>query len=407
MPTFWFQCEMNDPAKKVGNLIRMKNFQPFICIRIYFPNFTYTSNNRTKPEPMPTNAQKIVTKLFGPKDKINDIGIRVVLVPLFGIAIPLITQMVPHAQFSNWQIKLSYLYTITIAFVIYEGVRFLQFTLRTYFDWLNKPLKKIVAFIITIPFYVVPVSVLMLVGWYKIFMNGVVDWNVVRLSAIIILIAVFFLVNLYETVFLVRDVANDKLEQEQLVRAKAEAELEALKNQIDPHFIFNSLNTLSHLIEEKPEKAKLFNDHMADVYRYILQNKARDLVLLRDEMLFLQDYFSLLKIRFEDALQLEVDVDEAIWDQYFIPPISLQVLLENSVKHNEFSESSPLQIQLVFVENALQMRNKLKEKKLRKPSSRIGLQNLEERYRLSTGKSIRIEKTDDAFTVCLPILKID
>ncbi|MBP6687354.1 MAG: histidine kinase [Lacibacter sp.] len=315
--------------------------------------------------------------------------------------------MVPHEQFSNWQIKFSYLYTIAIAFVIYEGVRFLQFTLRSYFDWLNKPFKKILAFIITIPFYVVPVSVLMLVGWYRIFLNGVVDWNVVRLSSIIILIAVFFLVNLYETVFLVRDVANDKLEQEQLVRAKAEAELEALKNQIDPHFIFNSLNTLSHLIEEKPAKAKLFNDHMADVYRYILQNKAKDLVLLRDEMLFMQDYFSLLKIRFENALQLEADVDEAIWDQYLIPPISLQVLLENSVKHNEFSETSPLQIKLVFVGNELQMRNKLKEKKLRKPSSRIGLQNLEERYRLSTGKSIRIEKADDAFTVCLPILKID
>lgn len=356
---------------------------------------------------MPTSAQNIVMKLFGPKDKINDMGIRVVLVPLFGIAIPLITQMVPHEQFSNWQIKFSYLYTICIAFVIYEGVRFLQFTLRSYFDWLNKPLKKIVAFIITIPFYVVPVSVLMLVGWYKIFMNGVVDWNVVRLSSIIILIAVFFLVNLYETIFLVRDVANDKLQQEQLERAKAEAELEALKNQIDPHFIFNSLNTLSHLIEEKPEKAKLFNDHMADVYRYILQNKAKDLVLLRDEILFMQDYFSLLKIRFEDALLLQSEVDETLWDQYLIPPISLQVLLENAVKHNEFSESSPLQIQLVFVGNELQMRNKLKDKKLRKPSSRIGLQNLEERYRLSTGKSIRIEKDEEQFTVCLPILKID
>ena len=356
---------------------------------------------------MPTNAQNITTKLFGPKDKINDIGIRLVLVPLFGIAIPLITQMVPHEQFSNWQIKLSYLYTISIAFVIYEGVRFLQFTLRSYFDWLNKPFKKIVAFIITIPFYVVPVSVLMLVGWYKIFMNGVVDWSVVRLSSIIILIAVFFLVNLYETVFLVRDVANDKLQQEQLERAKAEAELEALKNQFDQHFIFNSLNNLSHLIEEKPEKAKLFNDHMADVYRYILQNKAKDLVLLREEMLFMQDYFSLLKIRFEDALQLETEIDETLWDQYLIPPISLKVLLENAVKHNEFSETSPLQIQLLFVENELQMRNKLKEKKLRKPSSRIGLQNLEERYRLSTGRSIRIERSDDAFTVCLPILKID
>ena len=122
-------------------------------------------------------------------------------------------------------------------------------------------------------------------------------------------------------------------------RAKAEAELEALKNQIDPHFIFNSLNTLSHLIEEKPVKAKQFNDNLADVYRYILQNKARDLVLLREEMVFLENYFSLLKIRFEKAVQMKIIVDESEMDQYLVPPISLQILAENAIKHNEFSDT--------------------------------------------------------------------
>lgn len=356
---------------------------------------------------MALGAKHITNRIFGPKDKINDIGIRVLLVPLFGIAIPLITRMVPHEQFTNWQIKFSYLYTIGIAFVIYEGVRFLQFTLRTYFDWLNKPLKKILAFVITIPFYVVPVSVLLLVGWYKLFMQGVVNWNVVRLSSLIILIAVFFLVNLYETVFLIRDVVNDKLQQEQLERAKAEAELEALKNQIDPHFIFNSLNTLSHLIEEKPETAKLFNDRMADVYRYILQNKAKDLVLLRDEMQFMFDYFSLLHIRFENAVQLETAVEETFWNHYLLPPISLQLLLENAVKHNEFSDAHPLLIKITLLNDELQISNPVRDKKLSKPSSRIGLQNLTERYKLSTGKNIHIVKDQNFFTVCLPILKID
>lgn len=111
-------------------------------------------------------------KLFGRRDTINDIGIRVLMVPFFGISIPLITRMVPHAQLTNWQIKFSYLYTILIAFLIYEGSRFLLFTLRTYFDWFNKPARKILALVFAISFYCVPVSVLMLVGWYNIFLDG-------------------------------------------------------------------------------------------------------------------------------------------------------------------------------------------------------------------------------------------
>lgn len=356
---------------------------------------------------MATKQYKIPTKLLNKNSKINDIGIRVMLVPLFGIAIPLITRMVPHEQFTNWQIKLSYLYTILIAFVIYEGTRFLHFTLRTYFDWLNKPVKKIIALVITIPFYVVPVSMVMLAGWYKLFMNGVIDWSVIRLTTIIILVAVFFLVNLYETVFLVRDVADDKVKKEQLERAKAEAELEALKNQVDPHFIFNSLNTLSYLIESQPQKAQLFNNHLADVYRYILHNKARDLVFLKEELQFIDDYFALLKIRFEDAVQLQVVIGEATASGYLLPPISIQTLLENAVKHNEFSDVNPLLISIEVRDEMLVVKNDIRKKTLRKQSSKIGLQNLKERYRLTTDKEMLVLDNGETFEVHLPLLKIE
>ena len=228
---------------------------------------------------MPTNPVIPPIKPLVAREKINDIGFRALLIPFFGIAIPLITGMIPHNEFSPWQIKLSYLYTIFIAFVIYEGTRFLHFTLRTYFDWLNKPAQKVIDLVITIPFYTIPVSVLLLVGWYNLFMKGVVDWDVVKSSSLIILVAVFFLVHIYETVFLVKQTENDQLKKVQLERSREEAELESLTNQIDPHFIFNSLNTLSHLIEDKPSRAKQFNDNLADVYRYIPQNKKRALFL--------------------------------------------------------------------------------------------------------------------------------
>jgi sensor histidine kinase YesM len=340
-------------------------------------------------------------------EKLNDIGFRVILIPFFGIAIPVLTGMVPHAAFSSWEIKFSYLYTILISFVVWEGNRFLLFTLRAYFDWLNKPVKKIIALVMAVSFYTVPVSVLMLTGWYHIFMRGIVNWQTVYNATLIILVCVAFIVHIYETVFLVKQAENDKLKKEQLERSRVEAELEALKNQVDPHFIFNSLNTLSHLIEERPKKAKAFNDSLADVYRYILQNKAKDLVLLSDEMQFMQDYFSLLKIRFEEAVQLTIEADINVFDSYLVPPISLQILLENAIKHNEFSDAKPLLITVQMKEETLLIHNETRKKLLRKPGSKIGLQNLAERYKLITGKEITIQDEHNAFTVLLPLLKIE
>jgi sensor histidine kinase YesM len=338
--------------------------------------------------------------------KINDIGFRLILIPFFGITIPLVTGMINGHNLSNWQIKLSFLYTIMIAILIWEGNRFLLFSLRSYFDWINKPLRKIAILVLSVTFYTVPLSVLLLVGWYKLFSKEPVNWDIVTESSLIILVAVIFITHVYETVFLVKQSESEKIRSEQLERAKAEAELEALKNQIDPHFIFNSLNTLSHLIENKPDKARQFNDNLADVYRYILQNKARHLVLLREEMEFLQSYFLLLQIRFENAVKLVIHIDDEIMDRYLIPPISLQILAENAIKHNEFSEAMPLLLEIEMKKDELVVHNRVHRKTLRKASSRIGLQNLGERYKLTTDKEITIKEEEKDFTVSLPVLKI-
>jgi sensor histidine kinase YesM len=338
---------------------------------------------------------------------INDIGFRLILVPAFGIIIPLVTGMINSFNFSNWQVKFSFLYTIGIAAVVWQGNRYLHFSMRSYFDWHNKPIQKVLILLFSIAFYTIPVSILLLVGWYNFFGNGDVNWNIVWESTLIILIAVIFITHVYETVFLVKETESEMIKNEQLERTKAEAELEALKNQIDPHFIFNSLNTLSHLIEEKPAKAKLFNDNLADVYRYILQNKARGLVLLKEEMLFLENYFSLLKIRFEKSVEMEIAVDEKETEHYLIPPISLQILAENAIKHNEFSETLPLCIRIRLINDELVIHNTVRKKNLRKPSSGIGLQNLQERYRLTTSKEVIIKEEETDFTVILPILKIN
>jgi sensor histidine kinase YesM len=337
---------------------------------------------------------------------VDDIGFRLILVPAFGIIIPLVTGMVHAQNFTHWQIKLSFLYTIGIAAIVWQGNRYLHYSMRSYFDWYNKPLQKVMILLLSIAFYTIPVSVLLLVGWYNFFSGGNIEWPVIWNATLIILVAVVFITHVYETVFLVKETESEMIRNEQLERTKAEAELEALKNQIDPHFIFNSLNTLSHLIESRPEKAKVFNDNMAEVYRYILQNKARGLILLREEMLFLDHYFSLLKIRFENAIELKVDIPEPVTDQYLIPAISLQLLLENAIKHNEFHDDQPLQVNLILSGEELLMTNAIRRKALRRASSKIGLQNLQERYRLTTSKELVIEDNGDEFMVRLPILKI-
>jgi hypothetical protein len=337
---------------------------------------------------------------------VNDIGFRLILIPFFGIAIPLITGMVNASNFSHWEIKLSFLYTIGIAFVVWQGNRYLHFSLRSYFDWYNKPIKKIFAVLLTIFFYTIPAAVLMLVGWYRLFGEGKTDWTIVFISTLIILICVIFITHVYETVFLVKEAESEKVQRAQIEKARAEAELEALKNQVDPHFIFNSLNTLSHLIEVTPAKAKLFNDHLADVFRYILHNKSRDLVLLSEEIEFIENYFSLLKIRFENAIQLNINVKKETAEEVLVPPISLQVLIENAVKHNEFSDNDPLMIRIDMNENELIVQNKIHKKILRKTSSKIGLQNLNDRYQLTTQRSIVINDDNKNFTVILPLLKI-
>ena len=371
-----------------------------------FANF-YTFNQKgIRLEKQAINIKNKPIKNTGSAERLNDIGFRVILIPAFGVVIPLISGMINDQTPSTWKFKLSFLFTIGIAFLIWEGNRYLLFTLRSYFDWFNKPIRKIVVLVLAVSFYTIPISALMLVIWYKIFNNGIVNWNILTTTTLIIMLCVLFITHIYETVFLVREAEKEKLKKEQLERAKAEAELQALKNQIDPHFIFNSLNTLSYLIEKEPAKAKQFNDNLADVYRYILQNKVRELVFLHEEILFLTDYFSLLKIRFEQAVQLHINIEPALFDQYLIPPISLQILVENAIKHNEFSDAMPLVITIEMQNDELIIHNQVRKKVLRKTSSRIGLNNLGERYKLTTSKEISVSESASDFTVSLPVLKI-
>ena len=182
-----------------------------------------------------------------------------------------------------------------------------------------------------------------------------------------------------------------------------QSQLDSLKTQINPHFLFNSLNTLSSLIDSDAASAETFLDQLSSVYRYLLRQNNADLCPLTDEMQFIDAYFHLLKTRFGEGLSLEVTI-EPQYMTYLIAPLTLQLLVENAVKHNVVSPNRPLQIRLYTHMGYLRVENNLQRKKQSVPTSRTGLQNIILKYQLLKQPQVLIEDSTDKFVVSVPLI---
>jgi len=197
---------------------------------------------------------------------------------------------------------------------------------------------------------------------------------------------------------------QDALKREQKLREENLVfQNETLKSQINPHFLFNSLNTVSSLIQSDPEKAELFINNLSSVYRYVLENGQKDMVPLQSELDLLNRYFDLHRVRDEEKISLTIDYTDA--GDYRIIPVSLQILLENAIKHNAATRQSPLKISVFFDDQHIVVRNNLQKKATQLKSTGIGLRNLSERIRLVMGKTLIIEENDNYFTVKIPLSK--
>ena len=206
--------------------------------------------------------------------------------------------------------------------------------------------------------------------------------------------AVIFVVMLWQTSLR----REQKLQEENLIFQN-----ETLKSQVNPHFLFNSLNTVSSLIHSDPEKADWFINNLSSFYRYILENSPRDRVPLQSELELVNRYFDLHRVRDEEKMVLSIDYSDA--DIYQIMPVSLQILLENAIKHNIATRDNPLKISIYFEGQYIVVKNNLQKKATQIKSTEIGLKNLAERVRLISGKNLIIEETNDSFIVKLPLLK--
>ena len=177
-----------------------------------------------------------------------------------------------------------------------------------------------------------------------------------------------------------------------------------LKRQVNPHFLFNSLNVLDYIIcEEKSEQASLYTHKLASIYRYMIKSEEEDLVTLRDEMVFVQLYIDLLKVRFQEGFDVSIDIKEEDMAR-FVPPCSIQLLIENATKHNAVSMEKPLMIKVESDGNNVKVSNNILPKVTKSPSTGLGQKYIRQLYVDLSGKNIEIEQTDIEYCVTLPLL---
>lgn len=208
----------------------------------------------------------------------------------------------------------------------------------------------------------------------------------------------------YETVYYFQLWKASLLESERLKKNQARLQFESLKNQVNPHFLFNSLNTLSSLIPVDPEKAEKFVHEFAKIYRYVLETKDRSFVSLDEELKFVHSYLFLQKIRFENQLSLKMDIREEEKD-YYIPPLTLQILVENAVKHNVISHKYPLTIEIKSIAGVLQVINKIQPRQDIPDSTKTGLNNIKQRMNLISDMQPQFYKKDGFYIAEIPLIQ--
>jgi len=219
------------------------------------------------------------------------------------------------------------------------------------------------------------------------------------------IICVVFLAGIYEAQYFFEQWTDHERTAKQLEFKVMNSHIEALKNQISPHFLFNSLNSLSSLIRSDPDEAEVFLDEMSDIYRYLLRKNSRRLVTLEEELAFAQSYLQLLKKRYGMGLHCELNISED-YHKRLLPPLTLQLLIENAVKHNVVSRSAPLYIRIFTNdEGCLTVSNNLQEKKIAVESNKVGLSNISANYKLLNQPDIVIQKTDQSFSVILNLIE--
>jgi hypothetical protein len=324
-----------------------------------------------------------------------------ILIPLVGIIIVgifLISYGVTDAGHS--------LQFLVHGVVVTAGLWLGCMTIVTYlwrkFPWEKAPFRHLIIEIVFILVYTIAFSSLI---YYieKRFWN-VQDIENIGMEVFTTILITLLITSIHESVFFFRQWKYNFSKSVRLEKDNIEARYEALRAQINPHFLFNSLNGLTAIVEDnKPVVDYIQN--LSDLLRYMLKSGQKELVLLRDEIAIMNSYISLQQMRFRGILEIKVNVPESYY-HYAVPPLVLQMLVENCLKHNIISKENPLMIEIIAEKNTLAVINNL-QVKTGVDSTGQGLKNIEGRYRFFTSMKIEIIETRDSFKVIIPLLEVE
>jgi two-component system, LytTR family, sensor kinase len=221
-------------------------------------------------------------------------------------------------------------------------------------------------------------------------------------SILILFILVFIYSLLDFVVYSYNQMKEEEVRSAEVMNNQLNLQFEALKSQLDPHFLFNSLNTISSLLYKDTEKAERFIRMFAESYRFIFRQNDQALIPLKKELDFVQAYNYLLEVRFQESYELKINLPDSILKSY-VPPLSVQMLVENAIKHNLISPTSPLAVEIDFEKNYLCVRNNINPLRVQPESFQIGIENIKKRYSYFTDESILLDKNEQ-FKVSLPLI---
>lgn len=333
---------------------------------------------------------------------IKDFLLKLIFIPLLGIVLPLTAGIIHYDYYSTLELIAAHVFFVLTSFVIWAGCVWLHGKLRVLYNEQQKTTYKLLTVCAVSALYAACVGGLSVIAWmnlsYELF-----SWTPIYNFVVVCVAVVILFTLVYEILFLSKERELDSKIVQLMDQERSQATLQALRSELDPHFIFNSLNTLNYLIAHDAPQALLFNNRLAQVYKYILVNRNKELISLTDELEFIDNYFFLLQIRHENKLAMVKDL-QVDTDSFQIPPCALQLLVENAIKHNDFSEERPLEISISTHGLLLKVRNSSTPKKHKSYSTGVGLKNLRSRYRIICHKNIQVEQTGGNFIVTLPLI---
>lgn len=333
------------------------------------------------------------------KDKI----LRFLFIPLLGIIIPYLSNIITYSRYSLLELIAIYTFFIFMSWSIWICSRWLHLKIRNWFSLNQNTFIKISTVSLTNALFGGAIAGILTLIWYKISKEAF-KWTPYFLAIILSVFAVIVFTLVYEILYLSKERELDSKMVDQLDWERNVAEMSNLKSELEPHFIFNCLNTLSYLILNNPETAHVFNSKLATVYKYFLLNKDREMISLHNEMEFIDNYFYLIQLRYDNQLRLTKNLDDQNGGRIMILPFALQVAVENAVKHNGFTNENPLQIVIELKNDFLLVKNFKTQKTYHEDSTGIGLKNLRSRYQFFCKKDITIENNTNEFIVKLPLI---